>query len=151
MIAISVLALTAIIAVLVLYTGPFSRSGEAIANVTVYKSPTCGCCSKWVDHLEDNGFNVIVKNQYDVSPMKRQLAVPEPLRACHTATVGDYVIEGHVPATDIIRLLNDKPSIRGLAVAGMPQGSPGMETGRLDRYSVMSFNEQGVTRTYNTY
>jgi len=97
--------------------------------VDVYKSPTCGCCSKWVDHLKANGFTVRSHNTHDVAPYKARLGVPFGYGSCHTAQVGGYLVEGHVPAKEIKRLLKEKPSARGLTVPGMVTGSPGMEAG----------------------
>lgn len=96
-------------------------------NIVVYKSPTCGCCADWVDHLEAEGFTVDVHDRTDMNSVKSLLGVPAQLASCHTATVGDFVIEGHVAATEIKRLLAEKPTALGLAVPGMPIGSPGME------------------------
>jgi len=132
----------------------FSASGpkqEAFASVTVYKSPTCGCCSAWVDHLEENGFDVDVVDDNNVASFKRKFGVPERHYSCHTAVVNDYVIEGHVPATDIKRLISEKQRVKGLSVPGMPHGSPGMETGRVDKYKVFSFDENKNTRVFNRY
>lgn len=95
--------------------------------ITVFKSPTCACCAKWVDHLRAHGFSVRVHEQRDLAATKVRLGVPPKLWACHSATVGGYVIEGHVPASDIRRLLRERPKADGLAVPGMPIGSPGME------------------------
>ena len=90
----------------------------------VYKSPTCGCCTKWVDHLRENGFAVQIREPADMNAVKDRLEVPTDMRSCHTAVIGGYVVEGHVPATDIKRLLRDRPKAKGLAVPGMPLGSP---------------------------
>lgn len=95
--------------------------------ITVYKSPTCDCCGKWAEHLEQNGFQVIVRNTEELGKIKREYAVPADMRSCHTAMIDDYVIEGHVPASDIEELLRRRPAQRILAVPGMPLGSPGME------------------------
>ncbi len=113
-------------------------------DVTVYKSPWCGCCGAWVDHLRDNGFDVRVEEQEDLAPVKARLGVPPELQSCHTAIVDGYAIEGHVPAADIHRLLTERPAAKGLAVPGMPIGSPGMEMdGRQDAYDVILFgNDQ---------
>jgi len=127
---------------------------EAIASMTVYKSPTCGCCAKWVDHMEDNGFEVKVINRSDVTSKKREFGVPERLYSCHTAKIDGekgYIIEGHVPADDIKRLLEEKPPYIGLGVPGMPQGSPGMETGRKDQYAVLSFDRDKLTHVFSRY
>ncbi len=121
------------------------RAGEApgqvsvaeLPRVTVYKSPTCGCCGAWVDHLREDGFFVDVIEQADISARKVEFGVPPAMGSCHTATVDGYVIEGHVPSADIRRLLNERPRAKGLAVPGMPIGSPGMEMGdRRDAYTV---------------
>lgn len=120
--------------------------------VDVYKSPTCGCCSKWVDHLKANGFTVRAHDTADVAAHKARLGVPAGYGACHTAQVGGYLVEGHVPAREIKRLLRDKPSVRGLVVPAMPAGSPGMETtGPKDAYEVFVVNRDGSTRTYARY
>lgn len=120
-------------------------------DVIVYKSPTCGCCSEWVKHLKENGFSVKTEDLHNVNPIKAELGVPNQLRSCHTAKVGDYVIEGHVPAKDISRLLKEKPQVSGLAVPGMPMGSPGMEGPRKDRYDVLTFQMNGKTSVYTSY
>jgi hypothetical protein len=113
--------------------------------VQVYKSPSCGCCAKWVDHLRANGFDVRVENQSDLSTIKKQHGIPERLLSCHTATVDGYAVEGHVPAADVHRLLKERPPIAGIAVPGMPTGSPGMEVEgwRAERFNVVSFDKQG--------
>lgn len=119
------------------------------AEVTVYKSPTCGCCKAWVKHLQANGFSVTTHDVADLGPYKTANGVPAALGSCHTAKVGGYVIEGHVPANDIKRLLKERPAVRGLAVPGMPVGSPGMEQGaQKDRYEVLTFDAQGKTAVY---
>jgi len=127
------------------------RQPVAAVDVIVYKSPTCGCCKEWVSHLQENGFSVKVHDQHNMSPIKSELGVPLRLRSCHTAKVGDYVIEGHVPAQEISRLLKDKPQIDGLAVPGMPMGSPGMEGSRKDAYEVLTFQENGKTTVFASY
>lgn len=118
------------------------------ADVTVYKSPTCGCCKVWVDHLRANGFNVTAKDMNNMNEIKAKLGVPPGLGSCHTATVNGYVIEGHVPAADIKRLLAEKSKVAGLTAPGMPMGSPGMEGPRKDRYDVLAFDAKGGTRVY---
>jgi hypothetical protein len=123
----------------------------AAPTITVYKSPDCGCCGDWVDHLRANGFSVSVHDVEDVTPFKKKLGIPERLASCHTALVGGYAIEGHVPAADIRRLLAQKPRAKGLAVPGMPHGSPGMETGRQDPYDVLLFQANGRTTVYRSY
>ena len=112
--------------------------------VTVYKSPTCGCCSDWVKHLRDNGFKVEAHNLDNVSPIRRRYGVPGSLASCHTAIVEGYAIEGHVPASDIVRLLQERPKVIGLAVPGMVFGSPGMEQGgKVEAYDTLAFDERG--------
>ncbi len=125
------------------------QADEGLKDIHVYKSPTCGCCTDWVDHLEDNGFKVEVTETNDLNPIKQDAGLPRSLASCHTAFVGDYVIEGHVPANDIHRLIAEAPKAKGLAVPGMPIGSPGMEMGdRKDHFQVMMFNENGQTRVF---
>lgn len=114
--------------------GPFAGP-----EITVYKSPTCRCCTAWVEHLRKHGFRVTVKDTDDMDAIKADLGVPKTLTSCHTGVVGKYVIEGHVPAQDIKRLLAKKPKIAGLAVPGMPAGSPGMEIGYTVKYDVIAF------------
>ncbi|MEN8175496.1 MAG: DUF411 domain-containing protein [Pseudomonadota bacterium] len=114
----------------------------------VYKSPSCGCCGKWVDHLKAAGFKVDVENRRDLKPIKTEYGVPRHLQSCHTAKVGDYVVEGHVPADLITRMLEEQPDIKGLAVPGMPMGSPGMEGPRRDNYSILAMQHDGSTSVY---
>jgi hypothetical protein len=116
------------------------------ATITVYKTPQCGCCRTWVDHLRKNGFEVTVHDLDDLSAVKTKLGVPPDLGSCHTAVAGSYVVEGHVPAADIKKLLSTKPKVAGVAVPGMPAGSPGMEVppGRkADKYDVIAFAKDG--------
>lgn len=117
--------------------------------VAVFKDPNCGCCKEWIEHLRKHAFRVTAKDTSDVSGIKRSGRVPPQLASCHTAFVNGYVIEGHVPAQDIKRLLKEKPKVAGLAVAGMPVGSPGMEMGnRRDKYDVIAFTRDGSTRVF---
>ena len=126
----------------------FSYANE----ITVYKSATCGCCKEWVKHLQANGFSVKAQDVSDLQSYKTANGVPAKLASCHTATVDGYVIEGHVPANDIKRLLKERPAVSGLAVPGMPVGSPGMEQGaHKDRYEVLTFDKQGKTGVYAQY
>lgn len=118
------------------------------AEITVYKSPTCGCCKEWVKHLQANGFKVTSKDVPDVVPYKEVNGVPPTLGACHTARVNGYTIEGHVPAADIQRLLKERPKVVGLAVPGMPTGSPGMEGAYKERYETLAFDRNGRTTVY---
>ena len=118
--------------------------------VEVFKSPTCGCCSKWVEHLRASGFTVRTTDLNDLHQIKASRGVPAELQSCHTAIVGGYVVEGHVPASDVQRLLKEKPSVVGIAVGGMPVGSPGMEFRDLkpQAYNVMSFDKTGKTAVF---
>ncbi len=124
----------------------------AIQEITVYRSPTCECCTKWMDHLEQNGFIVADKISMNLADIKDQLQIPNKMTSCHTALIGDYIIEGHVPADDIKRLLLEQPKVNGLAVPDMPVGSPGMEYGeRVDPYTVFSFKQDGKLSVFNQY
>nr|WP_297403500.1 DUF411 domain-containing protein [uncultured Marinobacter sp.] len=124
----------------------------AAQSIHVYKSPTCGCCTDWVKHLEENGFEVEVTETNNLNPIKADAGLTPALASCHTAFIGDYVIEGHVPASDIQRLLAEAPKATGLSVPGMPMGSPGMEIGnRKDHYKVILFNDAGQTRVFAEY
>ncbi|MCZ4304332.1 DUF411 domain-containing protein [Zoogloeaceae bacterium G21618-S1] len=115
-----------------------------LPEATMYKDPNCGCCSKWADHMREAGFKVKEMPSRDMAGIKAQLGVPEAMSSCHTARVGKYVIEGHVPAADVKRLLAEQPAgARGLSAPGMPMGSPGMEGGIPDRYDVVQFNDDG--------
>ena len=120
-------------------------------TLTVFKTKTCGCCGKWVEHLRASGFKVIVNEVASTGEYREKYGVPEKLQSCHTAVVEGYTIEGHVPAADIQRLLKEKPKAKGLAVAGMPAGSPGMEGPREDAYSVVKFDEDGMLSVYQKY
>ena len=120
-------------------------------EVVVYKSPTCGCCGDWIKHLQSNGYKVTVHDRQNLNPIKAEMGVPRRLQSCHTAKVGDYVIEGHVPAEDIARLLQEKPQVAGLTVPGMPMGSPGMEGPRKDPYDVLTFQRNGRTAVYASH
>jgi len=110
------------------------------ARVTVYKNPACGCCGAWVKHLQANGFRVETRDVADVTPIRQANGVPDSLASCHTALVGGYAIEGHVPAADVSRLLRERPAVKGLSVPGMVVGSPGMEQGPPQRYATIAFD-----------
>ncbi|MFK7161341.1 DUF411 domain-containing protein [Marinospirillum sp. MEB164] len=109
-------------------------------TMTVYKSETCGCCNDWIDHVREAGIEVEAVDLIHLNHKKQELGVPPQLASCHTGVMDGYLIEGHVPAEQILRLLRERPRILGLAVPGMPHGSPGMETGRVDAYQVLSFD-----------
>lgn len=118
--------------------------------VEVYKSATCGCCKEWVRHMRDNGFDVRAHDVADPAAHRAKAGVPDALGSCHTALVDGYALEGHVPASEVKRLLAERPKARGLAVPGMPVGSPGMEVGaRVDPYAVLLIGPDG--KTYSTY
>jgi hypothetical protein len=122
-------------------------------TITVYKSANCGCCAKWVEHLRESNFAVTVYDQENMDQIKDQLGVPPALRSCHTAVVGSYLIEGHVPASDIRRLLAERPKLAGLAAPGMPAQSPGMaEAGAKPQgYDVLAFQADGASHTFTRY
>jgi hypothetical protein len=122
---------------------PGARAQQGLPPVTVYKSPTCGCCGEWVKHMQASGFRVETREVADVTPIRRKYGVPDELSSCHTAVVGGYAIEGHVPASDVKRLLREKSKVKGLAVPGMVDGSPGMEQGRPQPYATIVFDERG--------
>ncbi len=121
------------------------------AEITVYKSPWCGCCEQWIGHMRSQGHAVTVQNMEDLDAVKKMAGVPEDLQSCHTALVAGYVIEGHVPAADLARLLAERPKARGLAVPGMVGGSPGMESAEAEPYDVMLFQTDGGARVFSRY
>ncbi len=120
------------------------------ADIVVYKSPTCGCCNSWIDHLKENGFTVEAHDSDVMGLVKTELGVPRDLRSCHTARVGNYIVEGHVPADLIAKMLKEEPAISGLAVPGMPMGSPGMEGHRNDPYDIISFAKDGKREIFGS-
>ena len=121
------------------------------AEITVYKSRWCGCCEQWIGHLRTQGHAVAVRNMEVLDAIKKMARVPEDLRSCHTAFVAGYVLEGHVPAADLARLLAERPQARGLAVPGMAGGSPGMESAAAEPYDVMLFQTDGGARVFARY
>ncbi len=152
---VAVLAAAAAVA-LAAWPEPEPREAVALVSgteVTVYKSPFCGCCGQWIEHLEQSGFDVEAVNTEELAVVKTRQGVPEELASCHTAVVDGYVVEGHVPAADIARLLDERPAVRGLSVPGMPVGSPGMEdpSGRSESYEVLTFDDEGDTRVFSRY
>jgi hypothetical protein len=134
---------------------PLAQSGPAAASspqVDVFKSPTCGCCSAWARHMQAAGFAVTTRDVPDTAPERKRLGMPDRFAACHTASVEGYVIEGHVPAAEVRRLLESRPTAIGLAVLGMPLGSPGMEAGgRSDPYEVLLVDRRGQAGTFARY
>jgi hypothetical protein len=121
-----------------------------LPEVVVHKDPNCGCCNGWIEHLRQAGFKVTAKNESDMATIKQRLGVPAAKQSCHTAEVGGYVVEGHVPAQHIKHLLAMKPEARGLVLPGMPIGSPGMEApdGRVDAYTVELLALDGSTKSF---
>lgn len=126
--------------------------GEALPEVLMYKDPNCGCCGAWAERLEAEGFRVKTVPAADMASIKKRFAVPQRLTSCHTAKVGSYVIEGHVPPAAIKRLLREKPAVAGLSVPGMPLGSPGMEVpGKKDAYDVVTFGGADGSRVFESH
>jgi len=117
-------------------------------EISVYKNASCGCCKKWVEHLQAAGFRVTVHDTSNLAGVMEHYGVPRKLTACHTAVVDGYVIEGHVPADVIQRLLKERPGIAGVAVPGMPAGSPGMESETPARFYILTFDKNGTTSVY---
>lgn len=128
---------------------PTVTETSAPNTITVFKDPNCGCCKEWVTYLRKHAFTVVARDTSDMSGIKATARVPRQLYSCHTAFINGYVVEGHVPAADIQKLLQDKPKVAGIAVAGMPAGSPGMEVpGRADRYDVIAYGRDGSTSVF---
>ncbi len=121
---------------------------QAAERVEVFKSPYCGCCEKWVEHMRSAGFVVVTKNVNDVASVRKSTGMPEQFSSCHTAKVGGYVIEGHIPAADVKRMLKEKPNAIGLAVPGMPQGSPGMETNHPQPFDTLLIQADGRGKVF---
>jgi hypothetical protein len=153
-------SLTGLIFVIVAFTSltadsqaPETVSPDARAKVVLYKTPTCGCCGKWAQHMEKAGFEVEVHNmaQQALTAVKLSHGIESKFWSCHTAVIGDYLVEGHVPAEEVIKMLDEKPEIAGLAVPGMPIGSPGMEVPdktQWDAYNVLAFQKNGSSSVY---
>jgi len=135
---------------LLLATG--AHAAEPAKTITVYKSPTCGCCGGWVDYLRDNGFSVETHNTEALRDIKAKFGLTDGrLMSCHTAIVDGYVVEGHVPVDDIRRLIDEKPEIVGITAPGMPQMSPGMSSLVPKGYDVLSFDAKGDTELFSRY
>ncbi len=131
--------------------GPIDLAPASPDIVTVYRPRSCGCCLGWVEHLRASGFTVTVTNIDDLDPIERAAGVPYDLASCHIALVGGYVVEGHVPAASLRRLLAERPDILGLAVAGMPDSAPGMEIDSREPFDVIAFDAAGATSVYDRY
>lgn len=122
------------------------------AEMTVYKSAYCGCCTKWMEQMEDAGFDVKAINTEEMHVIKAKFSVPQNLQSCHTAVVNGYVVEGHVPVNDINKMLSATSKIKGIATPGMPQSAPGMDMpGANDKYQVIAFNKVGMQYVQSTY
>lgn len=148
---ISLMAATGLL--LAMGTSSFAAgSPEKSRMITVQKDPNCGCCGNWIKHLEEAGFHVTAHDNEDMEAVKANQGVPEALHSCHTGIVDGYVIEGHVPAADIVRLLAERPKAHGLSVPGMPLGSPGMDYGdEKDPYDVILFSEDGKQSVFASH
>lgn len=153
----SVLQLSAICVSAAILSKPrLAAAGVSAPIITVWKTPTCGCCKEWVAHLRKNGFEVVTNDVDDTTAIRKKLSFPDQYGSCHTAKLGEYVIEGHVPAEDIRKLMQDKPVARGLSVPGMPLGSPGMEgtgpfAGERHAYKVLLVLNDGSSRVFKSY
>jgi hypothetical protein len=148
---VSAVVLVAGVAVGVVSSQGSSKASAAKPSVAVFKSPTCGCCAKWNEHMTAAGYTVNSSDRTDMTAIKDEHKIPSALRSCHTALVAGYVVEGHVPADVVAKLLSEKPAgVVGIAVPGMPVGSPGMESpsGTKDAYHVMAFTKDGQSRIY---
>ena len=134
-------------------TQPLRALAASSANqVTVWKTPSCGCCHEWVAHLRKSGFEVVTHDVEDTAPIRQKLGLNAKFGSCHTARMDSYVVEGHVPAQELRRLLRERPKALGLAVPGMPMGSPGMEMGDTrDAYDVLLVLADGSSRVYQSY
>lgn len=143
----------ATIALVATLYGSDSALAKDISKVVVWKHPQCGCCGKWVEHMRGAGFTVEVNDEENMSIVKRKAGIPESLASCHTAIIDGYRIEGHVPAHVVKRLLETRPTIRGLAVPGMPLGSPGMEvdSGEVEPYKVRAFKDDGSSVVFSRH
>ena len=139
-------------AALLVLAGRRSAAAALVAKpaITVWKDPGCGCCNAWVDHMRGAGFDVKTHDESGMDEVKAMMGVPVALRSCHTAQAGAYVVEGHVPAADVKRLLAEKPAVVGIAVPGMPAGSPGMEipSGRVQPFDTIAFDKAGKTTVF---
>lgn len=146
------LLLLAVSALVPAVAAPARPAADSPVEITVYRSPTCTCCGRWLEHMKQNGFAIKDIKTEDMDALKRQKGVPNALQSCHTAIVGGYVVEGHVPAQDVRALLEKKPAIVGISVPGMPVGTPGMEMGgRKDPFAVVQFDKSGKVTVFHDY
>jgi hypothetical protein len=130
---------------------PHSTDVSKKPTITVYKDPNCGCCKAWIAHLVKAGYTVDAKDSPNMAEIKRGLGVPDALKSCHTGVVNGYIIEGHVSPEEIDQLLAQKPRVAGLAVPGMPMGSPGMDDGAKQHYQVFTFDKSGKTKVFASH
>ena len=144
----------ALIAALTLSVAAVAAQSQKSPAMEVFKSPTCGCCSKWVEHVRAGGFTVKVTDLSDdaLSALKEKHGIPRTAQSCHTGLVDGYVVEGHVPVAEVQRLLKERPAVAGIAVGGMPLGSPGMEVPgqRPQTYNVVTFDKTGALKVFST-
>ena len=141
----------AIIGLASLVTRPALAALQDPPSITVYKSPSCGCCGQWTEYLKQNGFRPEIVDMDDISALKRLAQVPDDLEACHTAVVERYVVEGHVPVEAIRKMLFERPKIIGIAVPGMPAGAPGMPSQDPERFDVIAFARKGKQRLFMSF
>ena len=140
------------IVLVIVFSFAINSAFSAEPTITVWKSASCGCCQRWVDYLQDDGFEVTTHNVDDVVSIKQKLGITNSeLYSCHTAKVGGYIIEGHVPVSDIRRLLNERPKLMGLTAPGMPQMSPGMFSIQPRGYDVLQFNAEQEVSVFSSY
>lgn len=124
-------------------------AAETLPEMKVYKSATCGCCAGWIEHLKENGFEVVFENVSNLNQYKQKAGLPRGLGSCHTGFIDGYAVEGHVPAGDIKKLLQERPNVRGIAVPGMPMGSPGMDFGpQKESYETLSYTRDGAVEVF---
>ncbi|MGB3401219.1 MAG: DUF411 domain-containing protein [Microcoleaceae cyanobacterium] len=131
-----------------------SELAASALNITVYRTPTCGCCKGWVEHIQQNNFTVtdIVQPEAEIQAIRQKHNLPQQLASCHTAEINGYLVEGHVPVEDVKRLIAQKPNLAGIAVPGMPIGTPGMEMGnRKESFDVVGFKPDSQTKVFNSY
>jgi hypothetical protein len=128
-----------------------AQAKASTPTMVVYKTPTCGCCGKWISHLEAAGFKVETQNREDLAPVRQQHKIPAAVQSCHFALVGAYIVEGHVPAADVKKLLATKPAVKGIGVPGMPMGSPGMESPTPQKYDTLAFTAEGKTSVFASH
>jgi len=146
-----ILVSTLLIAVAAVFVFVSPQPSDAPTTMVVYKSPTCGCCADWIDHIEAAGIVVEVRDVQDINQVKMQQGISRNLSSCHTGLIDGYIVEGHVPAEDVLRMLEERPQIKGLSVPGMPIGSPGMEQGSpadYQAYDVIAFDGAGNMSRY---